>query len=395
MTRGVSTWKKELYWPVTSHAEDIRVGDRVFVWTIKPNGITADAVVAAPVELISGHLGATSFRDANSRDATEPSARVRLRLHQIADHRELLRQEHIQKDPILRDLYNLKAAAEANILVTPEQATRLAKLWSRSGTEWSRNEALAVLWAYTIGHYGPPPRRKEPPIAKAAILTGRWVRDVHANVARFGVLSMKGPSVHRKIESAFDRVLAEFSDRKTGRLQLDRIEQEFSRLWPDPATEMSSLEVKTQHDAVELAARTLENIDINDLLASYHRSRRGASGFPRVTISKGEVYQRCPLVVAISRKRAGHRCEVPGCEHPSFTNLEGKPYCEVHHIVPLAEGGEDTIDNVACVCPAHHREVHLGMRRDEITRALKQVRAGRASKGDLLTGAPDDFTAKI
>lgn len=49
-------------------------------------------------------------------------------------------------------------------------------------------------------------------------------------------------------------------------------------------------------------------------------------------------------------------------------------YTEVHHIVPLAEGGQDTIDNVACLCPTHHREVHLGVRAVELTNYLKDLR---------------------
>ena len=41
----------------------------------------------------------------------------------------------------------------------------------------------------------------------------------------------------------------------------------------------------------------------------------------------------------------------------------GQPYCAVHHVIPLAEGGEDRINNAACLCPAHHREVHQGNQR--------------------------------
>ena len=36
------------------------------------------------------------------------------------------------------------------------------------------------------------------------------------------------------------------------------------------------------------------------------------------------------------------------------------PYVEIHHIVPLTDDGEDTIDNMACPRPARHCEVHLG-----------------------------------
>jgi hypothetical protein len=79
-------------------------------------------------------------------------------------------------------------------------------------------------------------------------------------------------------------------------------------------------------------------------------------------------------VITIGRKRAAHRCEVHGCAHPTFETSEGVAYTEVHHIVPLADGGEDTNDNVACLCPAHHREIHLGVRAVELTSYLKDIR---------------------
>jgi predicted HNH restriction endonuclease len=47
---------------------------------------------------------------------------------------------------------------------------------------------------------------------------------------------------------------------------------------------------------------------------------------------------------------------------------------EVHHIRPLAEGGLDDPDNVACLCPAHHREVHLGKAAADIRTALVELR---------------------
>jgi predicted HNH restriction endonuclease len=50
------------------------------------------------------------------------------------------------------------------------------------------------------------------------------------------------------------------------------------------------------------------------------------------------------------------------------------PYTEVHHIEPLSEGGEDVLENVACLCPAHHREVHIGRRASELVAALRALR---------------------
>jgi Predicted restriction endonuclease len=35
------------------------------------------------------------------------------------------------------------------------------------------------------------------------------------------------------------------------------------------------------------------------------------------------------------------------------------PFLEVHHIVPLYDGGADTLDNCAALCPNCHRAIHL------------------------------------
>ena len=88
-------------------------------------------------------------------------------------------------------------------------------------------------------------------------------------------------------------------------------------------------------------------------------------------------YDRNPLVIGVARLRTLHKCEMPDCPHPVFETVEGLPYTEVHHIIPLADGGDDTIENVACLCPAHHREIHLGRRAAELTAQLKPIRAAK------------------
>jgi predicted HNH restriction endonuclease len=92
-------------------------------------------------------------------------------------------------------------------------------------------------------------------------------------------------------------------------------------------------------------------------------------------------YDRNPLVIAVARMRASHRCEIRDCAHPTFETPEGVAYTEVHHIIPLAEGGEDTIENAASLCPAHHREIHLGKRAVELAGQLLKLRAADANHG--------------
>ena len=68
-------------------------------------------------------------------------------------------------------------------------------------------------------------------------------------------------------------------------------------------------------------------------------------------------YVRDPRVVAYVSNRAQGVCEA--CDSPApFNRVDGSPYLEAHHILPLAEGGPDTVDNCAALCPNCHRAMH-------------------------------------
>ena len=54
------------------------------------------------------------------------------------------------------------------------------------------------------------------------------------------------------------------------------------------------------------------------------------------------------------RAQNGYRCMVPGCG----SSLDAQS----HHIVPVAQGGEDKEENLIVLCGAHHR--HLGVHKD-------------------------------
>jgi predicted HNH restriction endonuclease len=88
-----------------------------------------------------------------------------------------------------------------------------------------------------------------------------------------------------------------------------------------------------------------------------------AKGPPKKATRTVADFVRNPFVVAAALKRADGKCEVPSCTHSLFRRDTGSHYLEVHHIVPLGEGGDDTLLNVAAVCPACHRQHHFGTKR--------------------------------
>lgn len=46
-------------------------------------------------------------------------------------------------------------------------------------------------------------------------------------------------------------------------------------------------------------------------------------------------------------------------ESAPFSDKNGQPYLESHHIEWLSNGGEDTIENTVALCPNCHRKIHL------------------------------------
>ncbi|HKX76094.1 MAG TPA: HNH endonuclease signature motif containing protein [Acidimicrobiia bacterium] len=44
-------------------------------------------------------------------------------------------------------------------------------------------------------------------------------------------------------------------------------------------------------------------------------------------------------------------CQHPGCDRPAR-------WCDIHHIIPWAEGGPTALWNLTLLCRYHHRRVH-------------------------------------
>ncbi|AFM13945.1 HNH endonuclease [Turneriella parva] len=76
--------------------------------------------------------------------------------------------------------------------------------------------------------------------------------------------------------------------------------------------------------------------------------------------STATVFQRNPDVVAEVLARAKGRCE--SCKKPApFKRVsDGSPYLEVHHLIRLIDGGDDSVANATALCPNCHRRMHFG-----------------------------------
>jgi hypothetical protein len=83
---------------------------------------------------------------------------------------------------------------------------------------------------------------------------------------------------------------------------------------------------------------------------------------PERFIATSLAFHRNPDVVAEVLERASGVCENPKCrkQAPFLRASDNRPYLEVHHKIPLAQGGEDTVENAIALCPNCHREAHYG-----------------------------------
>lgn len=120
------------------------------------------------------------------------------------------------------------------------------------------------------------------------------------------------------------------------------------------------LGVRVRQASMKIRQRKVEGVPVSVPDGQQHVERSSA------TVSR---FLRDPNVVAWVLDQAKGVCEL--CKQPApFRQEDGEPYLEVHHILPLAEGGPDTIDNAAACCPNCHRLLHYGAERHERRREL-------------------------
>lgn len=90
------------------------------------------------------------------------------------------------------------------------------------------------------------------------------------------------------------------------------------------------------------------------------------------------VYERRRDVAEYAKRRAAGKCELCG-ELAPFTNAFDDPFLESHHIVWLAHGGSDSIENTVALCPNCHRKMH-------VVRDAKDIRKLKRRAGKVLGG---------
>ncbi|MCK9631044.1 MAG: HNH endonuclease [Methanoregula sp.] len=104
----------------------------------------------------------------------------------------------------------------------------------------------------------------------------------------------------------------------------------------------------------EIVRKKVHKLPVEEL-AALAKNVQPDSGTRTVTT---EVRERNPVVSEYAKLLAKGICQL--CDQPApFNNRDGDPFLETHHIIPLAQDGPDTIENVAALCPNCHRKMHV------------------------------------
>jgi hypothetical protein len=134
-----------------------------------------------------------------------------------------------------------------------------------------------------------------------------------------------------------------------------------------------------QNKTAKLDLKIYENIFDREVKVSMKDSRTNrikrlnlANKKPIITNTIVKTFIRNPDVVAEVLYRANEVCEYCNTKAPFKKDSDGKGFLEVHHIIPLAEKGEDTVKNAVGLCPNCHRKAHFG-KKDFDIEILKKI----------------------
>lgn len=109
-----------------------------------------------------------------------------------------------------------------------------------------------------------------------------------------------------------------------------------------------------------------------DKKSLYEKAKQNKKS-PRKLYTKTVQYVRDINVIKFALCLANGICQLCNKEAPFYTT-DGEPYLEIHHIIWLAKGGEDTIENTVALCPNCHKKMHIINSKKEIAFLKNKVK---------------------
>ena len=136
------------------------------------------------------------------------------------------------------------------------------------------------------------------------------------------------------------------------------------------------------------APKLTEEVVVNKLTVLARAARRRnltelrdrvmfAQGAPGSRTTSSSQFDRNQDVVEYVLRISMGQCQLCG-ELAPFSRPSGEPYLEVHHVVWLARGGEDSVANAVALCPNCHRRMHILDDQRDVARLLDIAAYGAA-----------------
>lgn len=126
-----------------------------------------------------------------------------------------------------------------------------------------------------------------------------------------------------------------------------------SKQIPNPVYVISENDFYEKQKQEEREARSLSISEIKAKIKDSHKRSLRIN----VTTSK---FNRSPYVAEYAKRIANGICQDCNEPAPFINKLTGEPFLEIHHIIPLADGGPDAPENTIAICPNCHRKRHYG-----------------------------------
>jgi 5-methylcytosine-specific restriction endonuclease McrA len=358
-------------WSVAKYADQIAVGDSVYIWQSQGDdpssaGAIAEGTVVEAPKLQLDDVVSAKFWQGPFTNVEE--MRVRVRLNRLAKSKEVLKRNWMKDDSVLRDLLIMKQPAGTTFPVTTAQSRRLGQLWRNTGTDWSRDEVVAAIWLYDQLQDQEISKIAGSQVEQLAQKLGRAPSGVYNKLMNIRSIDPHDARMGFDGGSKIDqKTWGEFFDAATSALDKERLQKEYARLWSDEV-----VSDKLSDEVLTAEVKRLEAKPLNELLSEYKNCPK--ISLPSRRSQSSVVFDRNPLVVALRKRLSGYQCEVPNCQSEKFKTESGDFYVEVHHLVPLADGGADRLENTAALCPTHHRLLHHAADRDPVRAALVEKR---------------------
>jgi hypothetical protein len=136
---------------------------------------------------------------------------------------------------------------------------------------------------------------------------------------------------------------------------------------------LSDLKGLGNRKAWAFVKRTYGDLLYRRLIGDYSDSLYGAlddlgTDDPARILYAGYTYLRDQKVRSAVLLRAAGRCEY--CGENGFLKEDDSRYLETHHVIALANDGEDRLTNVIGLCPSDHRKAHFSANRESMEQEM-------------------------